>query len=913
MASLFHSPNRSGCTKYTGSSVRPQPYSDKTMMESVVNFISDVVPQAYGNAQKTDDREKVQWVRFEQCDANDFSRNPDFAHLDVKVGPLVIILGYTNGVQVWNLTTKGEAQEVMSIRQGPVRAVRILPTPVPVFEEVDSFASKRPLMVICDSSNSCQSYCSARLVSLKTGEECHSLSFKTLPIQNVECNARVVITVFAEKMAVFEACQFRQLFWITNCYPCPGPNINPIALGARWLAYADKRLVSVHQSCGGMSGDGSQSYAATVINAAKSITKGLTMFGEAMVSSVTGKSPTSHTTKKADPSFVIDNGLRPGIVSVIDTQTIRGEHFSVSEDSDCEGLMAHFHAHANEPVAAMAFDPTGTLLLTACKLGHNFHVFRLMTHPCGSSLGAVHHLYTLHRGDTTARVVDMAFSLDSRWVSVSTHRGTSHIFPVTSYGGPVSIRTHCNARVVNRMSRFHRSAGLDEIERTATGRHSPVLSGSPSATAGVQEIYPSFARQNALNNNFGNPRLPPYPHSIPIHALAQVKQPTPALSGITTTVTSPRSTNLGPQSGLAVVDQAVSVVACFASPRCCVGFTPPIPIERREGKKPFTSLYILGHEALLTEYVLEPRPKAAATDKISDDTPLELVVIGQFQWPLQRLKSSPELLAPLASNNPLISASTAVSTRQPSMQIDYAEPCQVTRHDSKDSLSSEQCNKEDTDEIWLPQVEMITHAGPHRRLWMGPQFSFKTYQNSHFTTVLSSNSSALLSQNPESQYCSEMSGEDLYDLQSLTIQPARSSPVAMPNTRPAYRRSSGCDNTMPTNRGSTSSPLLIEAGSFEQSPHLSDVYGYWTESELSRLPRGNTENSEEDDDRLREHIAEAMLESPHRDCGGPTSLREGGTFDKADVEDISTIGTVSSSPATMSQCDADDVYLTESV
>lgn len=25
------------------------------------------------------------------------------------------------------------------------------------------------------------------------------------------------------------------------------------------------------------------------------------------------------------------------------------------------------------------------------------------------------------------------------------------------------------------------------------------------------------------------------------------------------------------------------------------------------------------------------------------------------------------------------------------------------------------------------QVEIITHAGPHRRLWMGPQFSFKTF------------------------------------------------------------------------------------------------------------------------------------------------------------------------------------------
>lgn len=27
---------------------------------------------------------------------------------------------------------------------------------------------------------------------------------------------------------------------------------------------------------------------------------------------------------------------------------------------------------------------------------------------------------------------------------------------------------------------------------------------------------------------------------------------------------------------------------------------------------------------------------------------------------------------------------------------------------------------------WVPQVETLTHAPPTRRLWMGPQFSFKT-------------------------------------------------------------------------------------------------------------------------------------------------------------------------------------------
>lgn len=31
------------------------------------------------------------------------------------------------------------------------------------------------------------------------------------------------------------------------------------------------------------------------------------------------------------------------------------------------------------------------------------------------------------------------------------------------------------------------------------------------------------------------------------------------------------------------------------------------------------------------------------------------------------------------------------------------------------------------DDRWLSRVEIVTHAGPHRRLWMGPQFIFKTY------------------------------------------------------------------------------------------------------------------------------------------------------------------------------------------
>ncbi|XP_019477534.1 breast carcinoma-amplified sequence 3 homolog [Meleagris gallopavo] len=128
------------------------------------------------------------------------------------------------------------------------------------------------------------------------------------------------------------------------------------------------------------------------------------------------------------------------------------------------------------------------LLVTTDTLGHDFHVFQILTHPWSSSQSAVHHLYTLHRGETEAKVQDISFSHDCRWVVVSTLRGTSHVFPINPYGGQPCVRTHMSPRVVNRMSRFQKSAGLEEIEQELTskqgGRCSPVpgLSSSPSGS-----------------------------------------------------------------------------------------------------------------------------------------------------------------------------------------------------------------------------------------------------------------------------------------------------------------------------------------------------------------------------------------------------------------------------------------------
>jgi hypothetical protein len=83
-------------------------------------------------------------------------------------------------------------------------------------------------------------------------------------------------------------------------------------------------------------------------------------------------------------------------------------------------------------------------------------------------------------------------------VAVSTKRGTTHLFPINSYGGPVNSRTHSNPYVVNRSSRLARTAGFNDDEN-----------------------QPKTASPTTTNN----PKIRHLIEPFVIQALGQLKQP----------------------------------------------------------------------------------------------------------------------------------------------------------------------------------------------------------------------------------------------------------------------------------------------------------------------------------------------------------------------------------------------------
>lgn len=165
---------------------------------------------------------------------------------------------------------------------------------------------------------------------------------------------------------------------------------------------------------------------------------------------------------------------------------------------------------------------------------------------------------------------------------------------------------------------------------------------------------------------------------------------------------------------------------------------------------------------------------------------------------------------------------------------------------SKQEANYDGCTADDQ---WLANIEMETHAAPHRRLWMGPQFAFKTYQPAGSSSASSTHclgdsrsgsfgNGATITAHNRDVHAMDLYSEEL-DLQSLRLQPVRSDPVPTPSSRYAFT-----GYASPNLGGSM--PLIVDNGP-----------GSLTEP----WPGVNNEMFEDKEEQLVETLADAMNEN----------------------------------------------------
>ncbi|CAL9770288.1 unnamed protein product [Musa acuminata subsp. burmannicoides] len=424
-----------------------------------------------------DDKDQVLWAGFDKIELGPSS----FKH--------VLLLGYSNGFQVFDVENASSVCELVSKRDGPATFLQMQPMPIKS-ESIEGLRASHPLLLVVAgdetngtgvvqgghlsasmrenkseprAENSILIPTAVRFYSLKSHSYVHVLKFKSA-VYMVRSSPRIVAVLFATQILCFDAVTLKQKVSVLT-YPlqgAPGVNIGygPMAVGSRWLAFAsDNPLVpnsghlspqnltpspGVSPSTSPSSGNLVARYA---MESSKTLAAGIRNLGDM-----------THKTWSKYCQEIVPDGCSSPLSSNLSRRSGRHPPTSCPSESDNAGMVvvtdftstdviSQFRAHTS-PISALCFDPSGTLLVTASVHGHKINIFRIMptrvlngSGPARYNWTSSHvHLYTLCRGITAAVIQDISFSHYSQWISIVSSKGTCHIYVLSPFGGDASLR-----------------------------------------------------------------------------------------------------------------------------------------------------------------------------------------------------------------------------------------------------------------------------------------------------------------------------------------------------------------------------------------------------------------------------------------------------------------------------------------
>ncbi|XP_021906891.1 LOW QUALITY PROTEIN: autophagy-related protein 18g-like [Carica papaya] len=426
-----------------------------------------------------DHKDQVTWAGFDK----------------LEVGPSsfkqVLLLGYQNGFQVFDVEDASNFNELVSKREGPVSFLQMQPLPAKCNGQ-EGFRRSHPLLLVVagddtnnvslgpnrahlsiskdgnidsPSGNCVSSPTTVRFFSLRSHCYVHVLRFRS-SVCMVRCSSHIVAVGLATQIYCFDALTLENIFSVLT-YPVPqlagqgtvGVNVGygSMALGPRWLAYASNNPLLLNtgrlspQNLSPSSGvspstspGGSSLVARYAMESSKQLAAGLINLGDM------GYKTLSKYCQELLPdgsnSPVTPNSIWK--VGRVGGAEVDNAGMVVVKDIVTRAVVSQFKAHTS-PISALTFDPSGTLLVTASVYGNNINIFRLLPSYTRSGSGVKSynwnsshvHLYRLHRGITSAMIQDICFSHYSQWVAIVSSKGTCHIFVLSPFGGMLGFQT----------------------------------------------------------------------------------------------------------------------------------------------------------------------------------------------------------------------------------------------------------------------------------------------------------------------------------------------------------------------------------------------------------------------------------------------------------------------------------------
>uniref|UniRef100_A0A1I7T4U0 BCAS3 domain-containing protein n=1 Tax=Caenorhabditis tropicalis TaxID=1561998 RepID=A0A1I7T4U0_9PELO len=675
---------RAGSVSYIkGQVVRQSAVEQQTLANQMVDLAIGISKGPPQGSQIT--AEKAEWVQLTSVEkAGDPNERLE-----------VLIVGLCRGYQIWTMNLdfqqSGEFEEVLSERQGPVRALKVLPNNLKLRGKKDPFAEHRPLIAVVDASSHHpdRQYCSVSIVSLLTGKEIHKINFDE-PVCAINVSDQFLVVSLSTAAHAYSILTFEEKRVIRTAQPCD--NSPPaLSLSCQLLAFADTRLDASLQSSGGLAAEveatNSDKYTDHIYNAMSYFSRGLKSVSESVGAGSGG------STKTNQPQ---------GIITVV--------NLTASRDDEADGVMCHYVAHV-DPISYIAFSPDQRLVLSADANANVFNIFLLMPHATTPSLASVQHLYKLNRGSTPAKVVSTAFSEDCRWLAITTNHATTHVFAVCPFGGKPNQRTHGDT-FVNKESRFHRSAGLTDAA-DVTALIGPSKHRAMADSCSYTKEHPIAVNSPTLAKTNGNSRVGPFPPPLLIVATEKIKDSRYTKEDLTAWAADMTSFSYSGTQGAIPAARRRQEVSRMSVMFRMRSYNSTTSTKMAKTTKMLMSMSLViakvdpSQGVIVMQHDIKSLRKEGETNM---DAPPQIGITPVGGWILQRTKNNADMHAPMPAASPLMAFAT--------VETGYTK-------------------RTGDEDVWTPHVETRTYIPPHRWIWQGPQFSLFEYREDDQPSLMS--------------------------------------------------------------------------------------------------------------------------------------------------------------------------------
>lgn len=329
--------------------------------------------------------ERIVWASF----ANN-SRSSS-AEKEKKSQPLLLLLGYKNGLQVWDLSDPKVMVEVLSLRGRPTMLHAVVLPPRPS-RGGDRFATVRPVLAYCEAESST----AVNFMQLETSDDVGDPLNHADPVVGLHCTEQFFIVATETKISIYNSGTMEKLHELDDCCQrsAHGVAVNPVSLGTRWLAYvSSSRLPYGTTAFGGLGAAGAGGGSGLAEQAVRLVQEGgdsvITLAAQGvniLNQNMNGPSqplPTSIAEQHQRKKKEVPEASEPsGIVKVVDLQPLLLLADGAGAAEEPLPLIAHFQAHdLASPLTSIKFSQDGSLLATADAAGQHIYIFLLIPLP----------------------------------------------------------------------------------------------------------------------------------------------------------------------------------------------------------------------------------------------------------------------------------------------------------------------------------------------------------------------------------------------------------------------------------------------------------------------------------------------------------------------------------------------------